>query len=59
MPNPISVYEVKIETWGLPISIRGYDETDAAELARIIFKVANDVPITAHWLRPSQEGAQE
>ena len=40
-------YSTKIDTWASPIIMRAYDEEDAEELARIVFKVPSHVKITA------------
>lgn len=41
------LFSTKISTWGSPITMRAYDEEDAEELARMLFKVPSDVGIIA------------
>lgn len=40
-------FSTKIATWGSPITMRAYDEEDAEELARLLFKVPTDIKIIA------------
>lgn len=43
----LKLFSTQIETWGSPLLIRAYDENDAEELTRILFKIPSDVGITA------------
>jgi len=43
----LKLFKTKIETWGLPITMRALNEHDAEELARMLFKLSTDVKITA------------
>ena len=47
MDKEIKLFSTQIETWGSPLLIRAYDEKDAEELTRILFKIPSDVGITA------------
>lgn len=41
------LFSTKIAPWGSSITMRAYDEEDAEELARALFKVPTDVEVTA------------
>ena len=43
----LKLFSTQIETWGSPLLIRAYDENDAEELTRILFKIPSDIGITA------------
>ena len=47
LDKELKLFSTQIETWGSPLLIRAYDEKDAEELTRILFKVPSDVSITA------------
>lgn len=40
-------FDTKIETWAMPIRMRASSKREAEELARILFKIATHVKITA------------
>ena len=43
----LKLFSTQIETWGSPLLIQAYDENDAEELTRILFKIPSDIGITA------------
>jgi len=47
MKKEIKLFSTQIETWARPLLIRAFDENDAEELTRALFKVPTDIGITA------------
>ena len=51
----LKLYKTKIETWGLPITMSAFNEHDAEELARILFKIPTHIKITAEPVAPEPD----
>ena len=54
----LKLYETKIETWVLPITMRALSEHDAQELARFLFKIPTHIKITAVPVDPEPDAEE-